>query len=355
MTYKVVQWATGIHGRLALRGILDHPELSLAGVKVYSDSKHGTDAGSLCDRPDTGVLASRNVEDIIALKPDCVVYMPLMANLDEVIPLLEAGINVVTSCGWVYPVRRDTSALQSACEKGGAVLHGTGIHPGGLTEKLPLLASAFVTNVRYVRGEEFSDLRTYDAKDVVTDIMMFGKTKEQLASSIMKDVLADGFTQSIDMVADEIGVKLDKDYETHHRWSLATDNIETPFGVLEKGTVAAQHFSWRGCVDGTPVIEAAVNWYMGNDNLEAGWDLGKERFEMEVIGDNRIQLVTEGLHADSPEHGADGEESALVATAMHCVNAVPYICQAAASGSRGVVTYRDMPMITGRAHQSLIS
>ena len=325
MTYKVVQWATGIHGRLALRGILDHPDMELVGVKVYSDDKHSMDAGQLCGRPDTGIKATNKIEEILALEADCVVYMPLLANLKEVIPLLESGKSVITSCGWVYPKNRDTSQLEAACQKGQSVLHGTGIHPGGLTEKLPLLASAFVTNVRYVRGEEFSDLRTYDAQEVVTNIMMFGQTQEQLAGSIMKDVLADGFTQSIDMVADQIGVTLDSDFVTKHRWSLATANIETPFGVLEKGTVAAQSFSWQGTVKGTPVIEAAVNWYMGNSHLEDGWDLGKERFEMEVIGDNRIQLVTEGLHADSPEHGADGEESALVATAMHCVHAVPYV------------------------------
>ena len=350
MTYKVVQWATGIHGRLALRGILDHPDMELVGVKVYSDDKHGMDAGQLCGRPDTGIKATNKIEEILALEADCVVYMPLLANLKEVIPLLESGKSVITSCGWVYPKNRDTSQLEAACQKGQSVLHGTGIHPGGLTEKLPLLASAFVTNVRYVRGEEFSDLRTYDAQEVVTNIMMFGQTQEQLAGSIMKDVLADGFTQSIDMVADQIGVTLDSDFVTKHRWSLATANIETPFGVLEKDTVAAQSFSWQGTVKGTPVIEAAVNWYMGNSHLEDGWDLGKERFEMEVIGDNRIQLVTEGLHADSPEHGADGEESALVATAMHCVNAVPYVCKA----SPGIRTYNDMPMITGRADQSLM-
>lgn len=350
MTYKVVQWATGIHGKLAIRGILDHPEMELVGVKVYSDDKHGVDAGQLCGRPDTGIKANKNIDEILALDADCVVYMPLMANTDEVVAILESGKNLITSCGWVYPVNRDTTRIEAACQKGGAVLHGTGIHPGGLTDKVPLIASAFVTNINFIRSEEFSDLRTYDAQDVVTDIMMFGKTAEQVAGSIMKDVLADGFTQSIDMIADGIGVKLDKDYTVKHKWSLATADIESPFGILEKGTIAAQYFAWQGCVKGKPVIEAAVNWYMGNKNLEAGWDLGKERFEMEVVGDNRIQLVTEGLHADSADHGAVEDESALVATSMHCVNAVPYVCKA----SPGIKTYMDLPMIIGRADQSLL-
>ncbi len=348
--YKVIQWATGIHGMLAIRGILDHPEMELVGVKVYSDDKHGVDAGKLCGRPDTGIIATKNIDDIIAMEADCVIYMPLMANNEELVAILKSGKNVITSCGFVYPVNRDTADIDAACKEGKSVLHGTGIHPGGLTEKLPLMASAFVTNIRFVRSEEYSDLRTYDAEDVVTDIMLFGKTAEQLKSSIMVDALGQGFCQSVDMVADCIGVKLDSDYKITHRWSLATADIESPFGVLEKGTVAAQHFSWEGCVKGVPVIKAAVNWYMGNEHLEAGWDLGKERFEMEVVGDNRIQLVTEGLHAESPEEGAVEDESALVATAMHCVNAVPYVCKA----SPGIRSYRDMPMITGRAAASLL-
>ena len=342
MTYRVVQWATGIHGRLALRGIIDHPELELVGVRVYGD-KAGTDAGQLCDRPYTGVIATASVDDIMALQPDCVVYMPMMANPDEVIALLSAGINVVTPCGWIYPKYRDTSAIDVACAQGKTTLHGTGIHPGGITEQLPLIASAYVNNVHYVRAQEFSDLRTYDAPDVVTGVMMFGQSPEAVGSSIMKDVLADGFTQSIDMVADTIGAKLDKDYRTQHSWSVATASIETPFGVLEEGTVAAQRFAWEGCVDGAPVVCAAVDWFMGNDNLEPGWDLGRERFEMEVFGDNRFQLVTEGLHDENPEN-ADGEESALVATAMHCVNAVPSVCDA----QPGIKTLLDLPMITGR-------
>ncbi len=342
MGYKVIQWATGIHGKLALRGIVDHPELELVGVRVYGDDKHGVDAGQLCDRPDTGILATKHSEEILALDADCVVYMPLMANPDEVEALLASGKSVVTSCGWIYPRNRDTASIEAACAKGGSVLHGTGIHPGGMTDKLPMIASAFVANIRSMRGEEFSDLRTYDAPDVVTDIMMFGKTPEEVGSSMMRDVLADGFSQSIDMMADALSISLDKALKVTHRWSVATANIETPFGVLERGTVAAQHFAWEGCVNGVPVLKNAVNWFMGNESLEPGWELGKERFEVEVIGDNQIKLITEGLHAES--HEADGEESALVATAMHCVNAVPYVCEA----EPGIRTYRDLPMIVGR-------
>ena len=40
--YKVIQWATGVVGSAALRGIIRHPQLQLVGVKVYSDEKAGS-------------------------------------------------------------------------------------------------------------------------------------------------------------------------------------------------------------------------------------------------------------------------------------------------------------------------
>ena len=39
--------------------------------------------------------------------------------------------------------------------------------------------SALSSAVTYVRAEEFSDIRTYNAPDVVRHIMMFGGTPEE--------------------------------------------------------------------------------------------------------------------------------------------------------------------------------
>ena len=58
-------------------------------------------------------------------------------------------------------------------------LHGTGINPGGITERFPLMISALVGSVTHVRAEEFSDIRTYGAPDVVRDWMLFGTTPEE--------------------------------------------------------------------------------------------------------------------------------------------------------------------------------
>ncbi len=62
--YRVVQWATGVVGSAALRGIIRHLRLELVGVKVYSDDKKGRDAGDLVGMDRTGVLATQGVEHI---------------------------------------------------------------------------------------------------------------------------------------------------------------------------------------------------------------------------------------------------------------------------------------------------
>ena len=66
---RVVQWATGNVGSRALRRVIEHPKLELVGLYVHSPEKEGREAGELCGLPAVGVRATRNVDEIIALKP----------------------------------------------------------------------------------------------------------------------------------------------------------------------------------------------------------------------------------------------------------------------------------------------
>src|SRR5215204_3814742 len=156
MSYRVVQWATGNVGRAAIEGVLAHPDLELAGVYVYSDGKVGRDAGEICGIEPVGVTATDDPQAIIDLDADCVVYAPMLPNTGEVLRLLQSGKNVVTPVGWVYPFRsHDVAAIEGACREAGVTLHGTGINPGGITEQIPILLSAFCRDIRHVRAEEF--------------------------------------------------------------------------------------------------------------------------------------------------------------------------------------------------------
>lgn len=345
MSYRVVQWATGNVGRAAIAGILSHPQLTLAGAWVHSESKAGRDVGDICGLGTIGIRATTDVEEILRLDAHCVVYSPLLPQLDEVVRLLESGKNVVTPVGWFYPFgTAGVAALEAACHKGNVSLHGTGIHPGGITELFPLTVSALCRDIRHVRAEEFSDIRTYRAEFVVREVMLFGKSPEAATTSPMLDLLGVGFGQSIDMVADGLGFALDAEKAARHEMAVATAPIDTPVGVIEPGSVAAQRFTWEGRVGGRPVITARVNWLMGERHLDPPWRLDGERFEVEIEADPPIHVTFRGLQP--PFEKADLDHNpGIAATAMHCVNAVPYVCEAAP----GIRTYLDLPLVTGRA------
>lgn len=346
MTLRVVQWATGGVGRAAMAGVLAHPELDLVGCWVYSPDKVGVDAGELCGGDAVGVIATDDIDALLSLDADCVIYAPVLPDAAVVARILAAGTNVVTPLGWFFPTGRDTTDIEAACTAGSSTLHGTGIHPGGVTEKIPLVLSALSGSVTHVRAEEWSDIRTYDAPAVVGGIMLFGTTPDEAATSIMPAILGDGFGQSIAMVAHALGFALDDDLVVDHQVAVATQPIDSPIGPIEPGRVAAQSFTWTATVRGTPVVTVRTNWFMGQEHLDPAWTFGPggERFEVEVIGDPSTLATFHGWHPETIDAGLE-RNPGIVVTANHCVSSVPAVVAA----PPGIATYLDLPLVAGRA------
>jgi hypothetical protein len=346
MTFRVIQWATGGVGRGAIEAIARHPELELAGCWVHSAGKDGRDAGEIAGIGPVGVAATRDAAALVALAADCVVYAPLVPDTATVVAFLQSGKNVVTPVGWIYPDPARVAEIQAACQAGAATLHGTGIHPGGITERFPLMLSSLSSAVTRVRAEEFSDIRTYDAPDVIRHVMGFGGTPAEALGSPMAALLGGGFKASVRMIVDAMGFGTGGTVHTTQEVAVATAPIDSPIGTIEPGQVAARRFRWQAMADDRPVVTAAVNWLMGEDHLDPGWSFGPagHRFEIEITGDPSFLVTFSGLH---PSSVADGliRNPGVVATANHCVNAIPYVCRAAP----GIKTYLDLPLIAGRA------
>jgi 2,4-diaminopentanoate dehydrogenase len=344
---RVIQWATGGVGKAAIECVINHPQLELVGCWVYSPDKNGIDVGQIIGADELGVTASSSIDEVLALDADCVMYSPLIPKDDEVIAILRSGKNVVTPVGWVYPDLSNPrhKAVADAALEGGVTLHGSGIHPGGITERFPLMLSSLSSAVTHVRAEEFSDIRTYNAPDVVRHIMGFGGTPEEAMQGPMASLLESGFKMSVRMIADHMGFRIDHDIRTIQEIAVATSDIDYEPFPITVGTVAARRFRWQALTDGEPVITAAVNWLMGEENLDPGWNFGGrgERFEVEITGDPTVNLTFKGLQPPSIVEGLK-RNPGVVATANHCVNAIPYVCAA----EPGIKTYLDLPLFAGR-------
>ena len=117
-------------------------------------------------------------------------------------------------------------------------------------------------------------------------------------------------------------------------------------GVLDAGTVAAQRLTWEGTVEGRPVMTVRVNWLMGTDHLDPAWDFGPEgeRFEVAFDAVPPVRASFGGMHPASLTDDLD-RNPGIIATAMHCVNAIPAVVAA----EPGIRTYLDLPMMPGRA------
>jgi hypothetical protein len=346
MTLRVIRWATGGVGRSAIEAIARHPELELAGCWVHSAGKEGRDAGEIAGIEPLGVTATADAGALLALAADCVVYAPLVPDPATVAALLRSGKNVVTPVGWIYPDPARVTEIEAACQAGATTLHGTGIHPGGITERFPLMLSSLSSAVTCVRAEEFSDIRSYDAPDVIRHVMGFGGTPEEALSSPMAAMLGGGFKASVRMIVDAMGFGTGGKVHTMQEVAVATAPIDSPIGTIEPGQVAARRFRWQAMAGDRPVVTAAVNWLMGEEHLDPGWSFGPagHRFEIEITGSPSFLVTFSGLQ---PGSVADGlvRNPGVDATASHCVNAIPYVCRAAP----GIRTYLDLPLMAGRA------
>ncbi|MEX0579750.1 MAG: dihydrodipicolinate reductase [Mycobacterium sp.] len=350
MALRVVQWATGSVGVAVIKAILDRPELELVGCWVHSKAKAGKDVGEIIGSEPLGVIATASLDEIVALAADAVVYAPLLPNVDEVMALLRSGKNVVSPLGWFYPSDTEAAPLEAAAREGGVTLHGAGIGPGAATELFPLLLSVMSTGITHVRAEEFSDLRTYGAPDVLRHVMGFGGTPENALGGPMQKLLNGGFFQSVRLIVDRLGFAAGPRINTSQQVAVATAPIESPIGVIAPGEVAGRRFCWDAVVGNTIVVRVAVNWMMGEENLSPAWSFGPagERYEMEIRGNPNTFVTVKGWQPETVEEGLISNPG-IVATAAHCVNAIAATCAA----EPGVKGFFDLPPLTGRAARLL--
>jgi 2,4-diaminopentanoate dehydrogenase len=337
---RVVQWATGNIGTKSLRELIEHPTLSLVGVYVHSEQKAGTDAGELCGLDQIGVSATGSIDDVIALGPDCVVYMPAALDVDEVCRLLAAGINIVTTRGeFHHPNSMDPelrTAVEAACRTGQASIHSTGSSPGFSTEALPLVVTSIQRRLDRLTIDEYADLSSRNSPELLFGIMGFGREPNDFNSARLEHART-SFGPSLRHTAEALGLTLDS-IEAGGEIGVATKDVEIAAGTIKKGSVAAQRISANGMRNGKPLITFRANWYCTTD-FDADWNLLSTGWRVTVEGDAPLEIdikfpiALEDMAATTPGY-----------TANRAVNAVPYVCAAPA----GIRTTDDLPQIIAR-------
>jgi 2,4-diaminopentanoate dehydrogenase len=352
LVYPVVQWSTGSVGRLSLRELLKNPMFQLVGVLAHGKQKIGQDAGSLCGMPDTGVLAVGEVADLHLQPGDTILYCPMVADYDEIARLLRAGANVITTASNMYPQFYGPGVydkLNDAALAGNATFHGSGVNPAFMSDVLPLTVSGLVHRARKITVREVSDVNHYasTAPEIMLDHVGMGKTPEEAlnADAFLRGMTA-YFSESILMICDRLGVKLDR-IEEDHEVAVSKVRVVLENGrSIEPGTVGCRLFRWYGIVGGKKRIELSTFWKVTAE-LEPQWEVsssGMVEWTVTIEGTPSVKTVistSNSFDPENPEFMRGSEEAAMLATALHALNAVPVVVNAAP----GVKTFLDLPIV----------
>jgi hypothetical protein len=340
--YRVIQWATGSIGRIAIRHFIDDPAYELAGVYVTTDAKAGADAGTLAGVAPAGVAATTSVDDILALEADCVNYAPLYANPDEMCAILRSGKSIVTPTGWSYPrAKADQAAVAAvaqACRDGGASLFGGGIHPGFSGDLLPLTVARLCTRIDQVVVQEVADLAPHPSHAMNFGGLGFGRDPDDARRdpSPLIHTMEDIFRESMALLADGLGVEVEK-YTTEFDVAVAKRDLVVRSGQIPAGTVGGMRHEWIAWSGGEKVIVFRSFWKM-DDDLDPDWGYGSIKYSVLIEGEpsTRISLEPSRAHPTGDE-GYWGR----VWTAMNAINAIPAVCAAAP----GIHTHLDLPLV----------
>lgn len=347
MAYRVIQWGTGNVGLFALRCIIEHPELELAGVWVHSDAKAGRDAGELCGRAPVGVRATTDADALLASDADCVCYTatadlrPFEAAQD-IARILASGKNVVSSSivPLVHPqsfVPTVRDELAAACRSGGSSFFTSGIDPGFANDLLPLTLTGLCGTWDEVRVLEIINYATYDQPQVLFETMGFGKPLDDTPLLLTPGTLEFAWGGTVRLLAEGLGVTLDRIRSTYEK-RPALAPIRIGAHTVAPGTMAALRFEVQGMIgDRAAIVVEHVTRL--DDALAPEWPTGNGSYRVIVSGfpKMRCELEFEDEHGD---HAVGG----VVLTATRIVNAIPAVCAA----PPGLLSMLDLPLVTGR-------
>ena len=340
----MVQWTTGNVGKSSVQAIAANPNYELVGCYAWSQKKVGRDVGELCGIERLGVTATNDVDALLALKPDCVVYNPMWVNVEELVRILSAGVNVVATASFVTGHNLDAGRdrILEACQRGGSTMFGSGISPG-FAELLAIVSAMVCDRVDKVTINEAADTTFYDSPETELPVG-FGKPIDHPDLQAMTTAGTGIFGEAVRLVGDALGVELDE-VRCDAEYAQTTADLDLGSWTIPAGCVAGVYASWKGLVGDKTVVELTVRWRKGQ-TLEPDWKIDQDGWVIQIDGRPSVKTTVGFLPPPDfqAETIADFMVLGHIMTAMPTINAIPAVVAA----PPGIVTYNDLPLTLPR-------
>jgi len=327
---RVIQWATGVTGTLALRHVIGRPDLELVGVRVYDPAKAGLDAGSLCGLPDTGIIATDERDALIHADADVVLYMGKVETdtpgcFADVCDLLETGKNVVaTGSRFIHPRslnRELADCIEDACCRGDSSFLGLGLFPGFVGESIAPVLSRITTRTTRIDVREVLNYSTYASHDLIFNAMGFGHAPDDNTPLLTNtDYAASAWIGTATVLAEALGLRI-RSVEGYRDVVTTPRALSVAAGEIPAGTVGAMRFGVvADCGETMLAVEHLTRMA---DDLAPDWptEIG---YGVTFEGEPKMRF-----HLVIGSHDEDHAEQGCLATAMHAINAIPVVLGAA--------------------------
>jgi hypothetical protein len=347
---RVVQWTTGNVGQRAALAVMANPDLEIIGCYAWSQDKAGQDIGELVGTHPIGIAATNDIDALLALEPDCVVYTPKFPRVDELVRILEAGVNVVATAGFITGHcfgEAERQRIEDACRRGASSIFGSGANPGFLN-LMGLVSAVLCDRVDCISVTESVDSTGYDSPE--TEIPCgFGRPIDDPELPAMARAGTAVFEDAVWMMANALGITLDQVcFEAD--FARTTADLDLGSWSIGADCVAGIATNWQGRRNGATVLELKTVWRKGQ-TLDPDWQV-EHAYIVEVKGQpciqTRVQLIPgeDFVASTFKEYMVIG----MIATAMPAVNAIPTVVAA----PPGIVTYAELPLMTARGMVSQV-
>ena len=323
---RAIQYGIGPIGASILKLLREKESVEIVGAIDTDPAKVGKDVGEVIGAADApwGVKISGDAKGVLEQSADIVMHTTsssLPKVMDQLLICLDVGSCVVSTCEELsYPYRTYpelAAKLDKAAKENGVALVGTGVNPGFVMDKLVVTLAAVSQKIDHVKALRIVDAgkRRLPLQKKIGAGMTVEEFRAKVAEGVIKHV---GLPESVAMVADSLGMKLDEITETIEP-KVATERVQTEYLAVEAGQAAGVHQIARGISDGKELIYLELQMYVGaTDPADS----------VELQGHPNISLVIPG--------GSHGD----IATASVAVNSIPAILEAAS----GLRTSRDLPI-----------
>jgi 2,4-diaminopentanoate dehydrogenase len=323
---KVLHAGLGPIGAAVVRQVAERKGFRIVGAADIDPMKAGRDLGEVAGLG--RALRVRVVPDVKGAiktsKPD-VVVLCTSSSLKRVLPQMEEILRlkvpiVSTTEELAYPTRtnmRYARAIHQMAKKSKVAVLGTGVNPGFVMDALPITLTGVCERVESLRIDRIQDARI--RRLPFQQKIGAGLTREQFLRKVDDgSVRHVGLAESISMIADALGWKLDR-ITDDIRPRIATETVASEFLAVDPGFVCGIVQDGVGYRNGVPVITLHMEAYLGApESFDAVEITGSPALKMKIAG---------GVHGD-------------IATASIVVNSLRKIVDAAP----GLHTMRDMPI-----------